>query len=139
MQILYWQTLAYTPAAYFTKITLLLLILNAFDVYYESVVILIRVTMTMLLLGYIPILFIKIFVCRPIASFWDERIQDRQCFDQGIIFISISVLNMATDFFILVLPIFLAWSLNLSWQKKVQIVCILSMGGIAVGTTVATV
>lgn len=137
MQILYAQTIAYTPAAYFTKVTLLLLISNAFDIY-GNVAILVRAVMSLLLLGYIPIFFIKIFICRPIASYWDERILEKHCFNQSVIFVCISFLNVATDFFILVLPMFLAWSLNLTWQKKAQIVGVLSMGGFAAATTVAT-
>lgn len=129
--------MAYTPAAYFTKVTLLLLIFNAFAIY-EGVAILLRTIMGLLLLGYIPIFIIKILICRPITSYWDEKIENRQCLNQGIIFISISFLNVATDSIILVVPILLAWSLNLSWRKKAKIAAILSAGGCAVATTIAT-
>lgn len=137
VQSLYASTCLYIPAAFFTKVTLLLLIARAFAV--RPIVSKgIRVFNTLLLLAYLPIQFIKIFHCRPISAYWED-IQsgggtgNRKCFDQSKSLVAEIVVAIVTDFLILLLPIPLAWAMEAPrWQKvKVGILLVAGSGATA--------
>ncbi|SPO06231.1 uncharacterized protein DNG_08920 [Cephalotrichum gorgonifer] len=135
-QILKWLyagTVVYCPAAYFTKITLLLVIARVFAVR-SRVSMGIHIFIVALFIAYIPIQVLKTIVCLPIRAYWDDSVHGR-CLDQYKLFISDIALAILTDFIILVLPIPLTWSLRASTKDKLKVTAILSAGGVAVGVT----
>lgn len=76
----------YCPAAYFIKATLLLLTARVFAVY-ERVARAIKWFVVMLAVAYIPIQFVKMFVCIPVESFWNRSIKPTRCLSQPKAFI----------------------------------------------------
>ena len=56
--------------------------------------------------------------------------------NQTTIFIADTSFAVLTDAVILVLPIFLAWSLRVPFLKKLKVIVMLGAGGVAVGVTI---
>ncbi|KEY69343.1 hypothetical protein S7711_08411 [Stachybotrys chartarum IBT 7711] len=130
---LYITSIFYCPAAFFTKVTLLLLIARIFTVR-RGVSTAIYIFVNLLLLSYIIIEIMKILICLPIHSFWDGT--HGKCLKQPALFVTDNVIAIITDTVILLAPIPLTWSMRLPVHKKVKIMSIMGVGGIAVGLTV---
>ncbi|OHW94173.1 integral membrane protein [Colletotrichum incanum] len=135
MRWLYASSIIYIPAAYFTKVTLLLLEARVFTVH-ERTSRGIRIFIITLLICYIPIQTLKTVICLPISSFWNPRTSNPKCLNQRKIFIADLSLAIITDFIILVLPIPLLWGLRMPLRKKLKILTLLGAGGIATAVTV---
>lgn len=124
----------YCPAAYFIKVTLLLLTARVFAVY-ERVAKGIKWFVLLLAIAYIPIQFIKMFVCIPVESFWDPSIKPTRCLSQAKAFIFDLSLAILTDSIILIIPIILTWRLTMPLVERLKIAAILGAGGVALGVT----
>lgn len=78
-----------------------------------------------------------IFKCHPFDDVWNplvviaSDIRD-YCIDSNAYYVSISALNVALDFWILVLPLPMVWSLQLSRRRKVGLNLIFLIGGLYV-------
>lgn len=84
--------------------------------------------------GYYTIItFIKIFICNPVSAYWNmsERAH-ATCLRQSGIIIADSVISFLTDIAIFAFPVALTWSLQMPFWKKVKVVFLLGLGGIAV-------
>ncbi|KAH7007861.1 uncharacterized protein B0I36DRAFT_370643 [Microdochium trichocladiopsis] len=130
---LYASSIVYIPATYVTKVTLLLLVARVFAVM-EKVVRGIYIFIIALFLAYLPIQLVKMFICTPIASYWDPNIAGT-CLEMRKVFVSDLCLAIITDTTILILPIPLTWSLSFSWKKKIKIGVLLGAGGAATAVT----
>ncbi|KZL77962.1 integral membrane protein [Colletotrichum tofieldiae] len=135
MRWLYASSIIYIPAAYFTKVTLLLLEARVFAVH-ERTSRGIRIFIITLFICYVPLQTLKTVICLPISSFWDPRTPNPKCLNQRKIFIADLSLAIITDFIILVLPIPLLWGLRMPLRKKLKILTLLGAGGIATAVTV---
>ncbi|EXF83815.1 integral membrane protein [Colletotrichum fioriniae PJ7] len=135
MRWLYASSIIYCPAAYFTKVTLLLLESRVFAVH-ERVSRGIKVFIVTLLICYIPIQILKTVICLPISAFWNPKTPNPRCLNQRKIFIADLSLAIITDFFILVLPVPLLWGLRMPLRKKLKVAALLGAGGIATAVTV---
>lgn len=124
----------YCPAAYFIKATLLLLTARVFAVY-ERVAKAIKWFVVTLAIAYIPIQFVKMFVCIPVESFWDHSIRPTRCLNQAKAFIFDLSLAIMTDAIILIIPITLTWRLTMPLAERLKIAAILGAGGVALGVT----
>lgn len=143
-QFLYISTAFYTPAAFCTKVTLLLLIARVFSVH-PTVATGIRIFIVLIFLAYVPIAFLKIFVCKPITAYWDDYDTDSNgmadgqngnCRGQATLFMGDIMISVITDVLILLLPIPLAWRMEAPRWQKIKIVFLLGAGGAATVTTV---
>jgi hypothetical protein len=86
--------------------------------------------------GYsIPNAFLFLFNCRPIQSYWDWTIPQEYCIDQQKIFDASNILNMATDFLILLLPIWILRPMRVPLLRKIGIALILMAGGFVCGVS----
>nr|XP_036578884.1 uncharacterized protein CTRU02_11138 [Colletotrichum truncatum]KAF6786267.1 integral membrane protein [Colletotrichum truncatum] len=135
MRWLYASSVIYCPAAYFTKVTLLLLEARVFAVH-ASVARGIHIFIILLLVCYIPIQTLKTIICIPISAFWNPHTLNPKCLNQRKIFIADLSLAIITDFVILILPIPLLWGLRMSFRKKLKILVLLGAGGVATAVTV---
>lgn len=124
----------YCPAAYFIKATLLLLTARVFAVY-ERVAKAIKWFVVTLAIAYIPIQFVKMFVCIPVESFWNHSIRPTRCLNQAKAFIFDLSLAILTDAIILIIPITLTWRLTMPLAERLKIAAILGAGGVALGVT----
>lgn len=86
--------------------------------------------------GYtLPNALLFLYICKPIASYWDWTIPDSTCINQQAVFDSANILNMATDFMILLLPIWMLHPLRVPLLKKLGIALVLMTGGLYVAPT----
>ncbi|KAI3392615.1 hypothetical protein diail_5457 [Diaporthe ilicicola] len=134
---LYICTVVYGPAAFSTKVTLLLLIARVFAVK-EHVSKALRWFMIGLGVVYSGIQIPKVMVCTPISAYWEITAevgvtgQNPYCLNQSHIFIADISVAVLTDFIILIVPIPLAMSMrSLPLKHKMQIILLLSAGGAA--------
>ncbi|KAL4744850.1 hypothetical protein BDW72DRAFT_208685 [Aspergillus terricola var. indicus] len=132
----YAVTLVYVPMVFVIKVALLAVMLRIFAPDRHKVII-VYVTIIVLLLYYIPALFIKVFFCKPISTYWfGAEVTGGTCLDQRKVIIADATISMISDFWILVLPIPMLWSLKMSLSKKLRVVGILGAGGLATGFSI---
>ncbi|KAK3292997.1 uncharacterized protein B0H64DRAFT_327411 [Chaetomium fimeti] len=85
--------------------------------------------------GYsVPQIFLFLYVCTPIGSYWDWSIPGT-CINQQAIFDAGNILNMVTDFMILLLPIWLLRPMRAPLIKKLGVLLILMAGGFVCGVS----
>ncbi|KAK1991999.1 integral membrane protein [Colletotrichum falcatum] len=135
MRWLYASSIIYIPAAYFTKVTLLLFEARVFEVH-ERTSRGIRLFIAALFISYIPVQTVKTVICLPISAFWDPHVPNPKCLNQRKIFIADMSLAILTDVVIVALPIPLLWGLRLPLRKKLKILTLLGAGGIATAVTI---
>ncbi|KAK1145238.1 hypothetical protein N8T08_004391 [Aspergillus melleus] len=125
----YIATVLYCPMALLTKIALLSILIRIFSPY-KSKIIFIYVFLGCLAIYYTVAEIVKIRMCDPVPAYWDQRI-NASCLDQRAALIADSVISVVSDLIILVLPLPLTWSLQMSRNKKLRVVGMLSAGGLA--------
>ncbi|KAF7537577.1 hypothetical protein G7054_g3594 [Neopestalotiopsis clavispora] len=62
--------------------------------------------------------FVVLFQCTPVSAFWDTSITDAKCFNEGLIIFSGSVVSIAEDIALMVLPISELRKLQVSGRKR---------------------
>lgn len=128
-QALYADTLIYGPNAWFVKVTLLLVVIRVFSIN-RGFVIFGYCFIAAMAAYYVPVLFIKINICRPIEGFWDPSVPS-QCFNQRAIFVADTVVSAVTDLAVLLAPVPVILALNMSFWQKVKVYLLLGAGGVA--------
>ncbi|PLB44141.1 hypothetical protein P170DRAFT_430056 [Aspergillus steynii IBT 23096] len=125
----YIATVLYCPMALLTKVALLSIIIRIFAPY-KSKIIFIYVFLGCLGIYYTVAEVVKIRMCDPVPAYWDLR-TNASCLDQRAALIADSVISVVSDLIILILPLPLTWSLQMSRNKKLRVVGMLSAGGLA--------
>ncbi|KAE8317416.1 hypothetical protein BDV41DRAFT_584303 [Aspergillus transmontanensis] len=123
-------TLIYVPTVFVVKLALLSVMLRIFAPDRRKVLV-IHISLIVLLLYYIPALFIKVFFCKPISAYWHGTSDGGTCIDQQKVIIADSAISIVSDLWILILPVPMLWSLHMSRMKKLRVIGILGAGGIA--------
>lgn len=81
--------------------------------------------------GYtLPNAFLFLYICRPMAFYWDWTIPNGTCINQQAVFDSSNILNMSTDFMVLLLPIWMLRPLRVPLSKKIGVTLVLMAGGL---------
>ncbi|EHA46627.1 hypothetical protein MGG_10581 [Pyricularia oryzae 70-15] len=124
----YAATIFYMPMAFCVKIALLALTQRVYGPHKKTIMG-IKIFELLLFLYYGSGLIIKIRTCWPIEAYWLG--QKDKCLNQDVIILCDSILSVISDLAILILPIPLTWSLELSNRKKLRIMGILCAGGTA--------
>ena len=92
----------------------------------------IHLYLAVIAVAYLTVQISKILVCLPIAAYWNPDIKGG-CFHLSRLYLTDSGLALVTDLVVLVLPVVLIWPLQMSRMQKLRVVCLLGMGGVAVG------
>ncbi|KAK1585116.1 uncharacterized protein LY79DRAFT_591661 [Colletotrichum navitas] len=132
---MYISSLLYSPAAFFTKTSILLLTVRVFSVD-ATVARILHLLPVFFLICFIPAEIAKACVCIPVQSFWDQSIPNFKCIDQTKLFLYDSSLSAFSDLIILTVPMVLASRLRVSTLKKIKIVGLLGTGGVGVAVTI---
>ncbi|KAH6646252.1 hypothetical protein BKA67DRAFT_583665 [Truncatella angustata] len=86
-------------------------------------------------------LFVVLFQCRPISTFWEEAPGTAgKCLENNPVAITTyvaSVMNCLADWAFGILPMFIVWSLNMKKRSRIIVMCIL--GFAAIGSTATIV
>ncbi|KAL8795742.1 MAG: hypothetical protein Q9195_001793 [Heterodermia aff. obscurata] len=80
--------------------------------------------------GNFVVMFVTIFACRPIRAAWDPSVAGAKCLDLNLAYISQAIMNVITDFVILLLPMPILWGLHLDRNKKLQLIGIFMTGSL---------
>ncbi|KAL4977183.1 hypothetical protein BDW66DRAFT_165926 [Aspergillus desertorum] len=125
----YIATVLYCPMALLTKIALLSILVRIFAPYRNRVRF-IYGFLAAISIYYVIAEIVKIRMCDPVPGYWTLD-PDAKCLDQRAALIADSVISMVSDILILVLPLPLTWSLQMSRNKKLRVIGMLSAGGLA--------
>ncbi|KAJ5544983.1 hypothetical protein N7535_006629 [Penicillium sp. DV-2018c] len=131
----YIATILYCPMALFVKIALLSILTRIFKPF-KSKVLFIYIFLGCLCCYYIVALIVKIRICGPIPKYWLGDAVEGSCLDQDAALIADSVISVVSDLIILILPLPLTWSLQMSRNKKLRVIGLLGAGGLATGFSV---
>ena len=80
-----------------------------------------------ILLAYTITLFITIFDCSPIEKSWNLGIQGHCLPPKGLPYAS-GAINVVSDLYVLILPIFPIWGLNMKLGRKLRTIALFSLG-----------
>ena len=72
---------------------------------------------------------VEVFECSPVNSLWNPQVKGK-CINLSAELVASSVLNVVTDVFILVLPLPILWRLQISLERKLELIGIFSLGGL---------
>ncbi|CAI7653933.1 unnamed protein product [Penicillium viridicatum] len=128
----YIATILYCPMALFVKIALLAILTRIFAPF-RGKVWFIYIFLSCLCCYYIIALIVKIRICSPIPRYWLGEQVPGTCLDQTAALIADSVISVVSDLIILVLPLPLTWSLQMSRNRKLRVIGLLGAGGLATG------
>ncbi|CAG7951317.1 unnamed protein product [Penicillium nalgiovense] len=128
----YIATILYCPMALFVKIALLAILTRIFAPY-RGKVWFIYIFLGCLCCYYSVALIIKIRICYPIPKYWLGDQVEGSCLDQNAALIADSVISVVSDLIILILPLPLTWSLQMSLNRKLRVIGLLGAGGLATG------
>lgn len=83
--------------------------------------------------------FTAIFRCTPISAafVFDTFYQEQHCIDTNAYLIPTSVFNVTLDVWILVLPLYIVWTLKLSPRRKCGLSGIFLLGAFTIGASIA--
>ncbi|EED22795.1 conserved hypothetical protein [Talaromyces stipitatus ATCC 10500] len=84
---------------------------------------------------YVVLLMMSILDCQPIKHHWDKTIPG-QCLPAMVLAYSSGGFNVATDLFVLIVPMPTVWSMNLSTAKKIRVSAVFSVGIIVVALSI---
>ena len=118
----------YGPVMFPAKLCVLIQIMRLFhgnskDSVYWAIQVLIWANFTF----YTSITLCFIFACRPRAKLQDQDIPG-VCINQNASIIATSIINIASDFSILLLPVFAVWKLKTTIKRKMAIAAIFGIG-----------
>lgn len=116
--------------ALFVKIALLAILTRIFKPF-KGKVLFIYIFLGCLCCYYTVALIIKIRMCDPIPRYWLGDEVKGSCLDQNAALIADSVISVVSDIIILILPLPLTWSLQMSRNKKLRVIGLLGAGGLA--------
>jgi hypothetical protein len=72
-----------------------------------------------------------IFQCTPISFFWNKN-QPGTCFNANAFVLVTSIINVVTDFIIVVMPMPIIWKLDMPRARKIGVCGIFLLGGVVV-------
>lgn len=130
----YIATVLYCPMALLVKIALLSILIRIFAPYKRRIYF-IYGFLAAITIYYTIAEIIKIRMCDPVPGYWTLD-PNAKCLDQRAALIADSVISMVSDILILTLPLPLTWSLQMSRNKKLRVVGMLSAGGLATAFSV---
>ncbi|GAM34678.1 hypothetical protein TCE0_015f02406 [Talaromyces pinophilus] len=84
---------------------------------------------------YVVLLMMSILDCQPIHRHWDKTVNG-QCLPAMVLAYSSGAFNVATDFFVLVVPMPTVWSMNLTTAKKLRVSAVFGLGIIVVSLSI---
>ena len=98
---------------------------------------LLYITQALVVLWLIGSLIPGVFRCNPIDDFWNPLVVGapdvrRYCTNSNTYYLASSAFNVVLDFWILILPLSIVWTLQLSGRRKVGLSAVFLLGGLYV-------
>lgn len=113
---------------FFTKAAIILLYLNIFvPIYRTRTWWLIYSSLAFLIALYIPVTLTKIFQCTPRSKIWNSK-EPGKCVNLNDLLLVTGSLNLVTDVFLLLFPIYNIWSLKLHLKQQIALTFVFLIG-----------
>ena len=72
---------------------------------------------------------VAINACKPLSAFWTPlATYPHHCIDEGMYMMSFGIITVFLDFFLLLLPIPIVWSLDLAKKQRIAVCCLFFIG-----------
>ncbi|KAH7061902.1 hypothetical protein BKA63DRAFT_527045 [Paraphoma chrysanthemicola] len=97
----------------------------------------VHATLAANILYYLPIFIYHWCICRPVQRAWDPRVPGRCVSNDQFYYVISGILNTTSDLVIILVPQPLIWSLKIDRRKKWGLSIVFSLGGLALGTSIA--
>lgn len=99
---------------------------------HDRLLLAIKVVMGILIVGYLPQLFLLIFHCIPVTGLWPYEFQpgfDKYtCLQWGLVYSVNSSVSLLCDFLLFGIPVVMLRVLEMPRKRKIQLACILLPG-----------
>lgn len=125
-RLFYVSVWIYNISLSMTKISILLQYLRLFAV--SSARIACWIVLAATVIFGIWSVFGNIFLCKPVAYWWNKSL-DGHCLDERSVWLSNSIVNMATDIIIVLIPIPVVFRLCISLKQKLSLTLLFVLGG----------
>ncbi|KAI9810673.1 MAG: hypothetical protein M1827_006132 [Pycnora praestabilis] len=127
---LWFVQIFYPISLTFVKLSILTFYLRLFP--YEGFRRLVYFSMAFVVGICISSCFAFIFQCTPIHYSWAPPVlAEQHCIHNDVLQYAIAGLGLLSDIFILFMPIKYLWALSISWKKKLEVLCLFSLGSLA--------
>lgn len=119
---------------YFFQMTLLKLTLLFFflRIFPKTIIRnLLKGTIVFTILYGLTFVVVAIFQCRPISHYWnnwDKEHNDGQCINVNALAWSNAIISIVLDIWMLVLPLYEVFRLQLTWRKKISVAVMFLVG-----------
>ncbi|PVH94682.1 hypothetical protein DM02DRAFT_506413, partial [Periconia macrospinosa] len=117
------------------KASVVVFYLNIFQTAYPHFRITAYYVLTYITINTLILLFLLIFACQPIATFWDRDIKGK-CLSIPAIGNAISVSAIIQDFILLLMPLNIIRTLRMNLRRKIGIGCLFGIGGMGCIATI---
>lgn len=122
------ESTIYCPIIVLVKVSILLQYITVFVVHRGNAFhIMVHVLLWTNVVFYTIDVLLVTFECKPRAKAWDNSIPGT-CFSLHQLGISSGIINVISDFAILLLPLQKIWRLQMPWQKKWRILAVFAVG-----------
>lgn len=89
---------------------------------------LIRAYLFVFFCTYVVVQVLNVSECNPIYLYWQVLPDPGECAKAQVQLLVLGILNIVTDFMLLVLPIPFVLGLTIPWKRKVQLLCLFTLG-----------
>lgn len=113
---------------FIVKISILLLYRRIFAPSHRTKII-IGTIAAILFLFYFSNMIVKIFICIPREAIWDKRVKGR-CVNPHVLYLVTAVVNVISDFYLLLLPLPAIWHLHIPLMRKIGLMLAFSAGSL---------
>ncbi|KAF7534149.1 hypothetical protein G7054_g6453 [Neopestalotiopsis clavispora] len=117
MQIFFASQVMYIVVTFAGKLAILLLFLRIFDTGSKKII------------TYMCLIVLE---CIPIAAVWDKSITNPKCLDLHAISVAGAISSMTTDVILMVLPIPVLWTLQISRAKRIGLVFLFAIASLGI-------
>ncbi|KAI2628999.1 hypothetical protein GGS21DRAFT_526924 [Xylaria nigripes] len=121
----------------FLKLSILFFYISLFTIPRIRVAVYIVITLTSALI--VAVILESFLLCRPFAYTWDKTIHGGVCGSSKLAYLSIAIVNLIIDLFVVTIPMPVVWQLQIAIQKKAIISAILAFGLVICGLTAARI
>lgn len=118
----------YCPSMMFAKIAVLLCYLRITP--QASFRLAVYIMIGVVVAYNIALMAALIFSCRPIAKSWDATITYGSCINRPAVYLANGILNIVTDFAILLLPLPMIKNLQMPTRQKVLLAAFFAVGSL---------
>lgn len=120
----------YNPLIFITKLSILIQLMRIFVPNHQGKTYwCIHALIWLNLLFYIIATMVVIMTCLPRAKIWDPTTEGH-CINVPAALITGAVMNVVSDFSIMILPIVKIWQLKISRKRKIEISVVFATGGL---------